>query len=122
MYAKALVRKKAAPVNTRLVNRNVAAPHGRTSMRLEPEVWESLREVCLREGITVEEVLIRVTSHKETYNLTSALRAFLVTYFRDAATEAGHKAAGHGGTELIDGLRMPPGKRRAGRASSNGTS
>ncbi|MBC7637762.1 MAG: ribbon-helix-helix domain-containing protein, partial [Acetobacteraceae bacterium] len=32
---------------SRLINRNVIAKSGRTSMRLEPELWDALREICL---------------------------------------------------------------------------
>ncbi len=35
---------------SRLVNRNVVAERGRTSMRLEPELWDALLEICGREG------------------------------------------------------------------------
>ena len=38
-------------VPTRLVNRNFVADRGRTSMRLEPELWDALLEVCQREGL-----------------------------------------------------------------------
>ena len=34
---------------SRLINRNVVAERGRTSMRLEPELWEALLEICGRE-------------------------------------------------------------------------
>jgi len=35
---------------SRLINRNVVAERGRTSMRLEPELWEMLTEICEREA------------------------------------------------------------------------
>jgi hypothetical protein len=37
--------------------------------------------------------------------LTSALRTYLLNYFRAAATERGHAAAGHGGNERLRGMR-----------------
>ncbi|MGI4976341.1 MAG: ribbon-helix-helix domain-containing protein, partial [Janthinobacterium lividum] len=36
---------------SRLVNRNINATAGRTSMRLEPEFWDALREICQRESL-----------------------------------------------------------------------
>ena len=30
---------------SRLINRNVVAERGRTSMRLEPELWDALAEI-----------------------------------------------------------------------------
>ena len=52
-------------VGSRLINRNVNATSGRTSMRLEPEVWEALREICLREGCDLGELIQRIDSLHE---------------------------------------------------------
>ena len=45
---------------SRLVNRNVIAGRGRTSMRLEPELWEALHEICQRERIGLGELVRRI--------------------------------------------------------------
>lgn len=81
---------------SRLVNRNVVAGSGRTSMRLEPELWEALIEVCQREGQDLHTLIRSVNSARATGGRTSAVRVFLLHYFRSAATEAGHAAAAHG--------------------------
>ena len=81
---------------SRLVNRNVVADTGRTSMRLEPEVWEALGEICDREGRDLHELIRGVDSLREWGGRTSAVRVFVLQYFRAAATEAGHAAASHG--------------------------
>ncbi len=66
------------------------------SLRLEPDLWDSLAEAARREGLTPGEVAARPEAERSEGGRTSALRAFLMTYFRQAATETGHKAAGHG--------------------------
>ncbi|MGH7154115.1 MAG: ribbon-helix-helix domain-containing protein [Acetobacteraceae bacterium] len=81
---------------TRLVNRNVVAGGGRTSMRLEPELWEALMEICRREEVDVHQVIRRVDDMRHDGGRTSAVRVFLLQYFRTAATEGGHAGAGHG--------------------------
>jgi predicted DNA-binding ribbon-helix-helix protein len=81
---------------SRLVNRNVTAARGRTSMRLEPELWEALEEVCLREGLSVGEVVRRIEGSNRPGGRTSAVRVFVLRYFREAATSGGHASAGHG--------------------------
>ena len=81
---------------SRLVNRNITALNGRTSMRLEPEVWDALREICLREGIELRDLIQRVEETTDEGGRTSAVRVHVLQYFRAAATEAGHRAAGHG--------------------------
>jgi predicted DNA-binding ribbon-helix-helix protein len=94
-------------VPSRLRNRNVPAPLGRTSIRLEPESWDALRELCLREGISEAKALVRADEIGGEGGFTSAVRMLLITYFRAAATEDRHKAAGHGGAERLEemGLR-----------------
>jgi predicted DNA-binding ribbon-helix-helix protein len=97
-----------APVSTggatvtvsRLVNRNVVAERGRTSMRLEPELWEALLEICGREGRDMSSLVRQVEQNGHAGGRTSAVRVFVMSYFRDAATEAGHIACGHGAIAL----------------------
>lgn len=79
-----------------LVNRNVVAGSGRTSMRLEPELWDALAEICNREGRGIHELIRSIDGQRERGGRTSAVRVFVLKYFRAAATEAGHLAAGHG--------------------------
>ena len=81
---------------SRLVNRNITATAGRTSMRLEPEVWEALREICLRENKDLRELIRAVEGGASTGGRTSAVRVHVLQYFRAAATRDGHLQAGHG--------------------------
>ncbi len=81
---------------SRLVNRNVVAGSGRTSMRLEPELWDALLEICQRESRDMHDVIRSVDAARAAGGRTSAVRVFVLQYFRAAATEAGHAAAGHG--------------------------
>ena len=81
---------------SRLVNRNVITGNGRTSMRLEPELWTALLEVCQREGHDVHALIRAVDAARHAGGRTSAVRVFLLQYYRSAATESGHAAAGHG--------------------------
>jgi predicted DNA-binding ribbon-helix-helix protein len=89
------VKGVAVPAS-RLVNRNVITEGGRTSMRLEPELWEALLEVCQREGRDVHALIRAVDATRHAGGRTSAVRVFLLQYYRMAATETGHAAAGHG--------------------------
>jgi len=85
-------------VKSRLVNRNVVAERGRTSMRLEPELWDALYEICQREGIGVGELIRQIEAKGHAGGRTSAVRVHVLQYFREAATQEGHVAAGHGGS------------------------
>ena len=79
-----------------LVNRNVTIGRRRTSLRLEPAMWDALEEICRREAMTQHELCAMIDERRQASSLTAAIRVFIVTYFRAAATEAGHASIGHG--------------------------
>ena len=83
-------------METRLINRNITATRGRSSMRLEPEIWAALQEICQREQMGIADLVQSVEAKLPVGGRTSAVRVFAFEYFRAAATEAGHAAAGHG--------------------------
>ena len=91
---------------SRLVNRNITAGSGRTSMRLEPEVWDALREICLREGVELRELMLTVERGATSGGRTSAVRVHVLRYYREAATDAGHVAAGHGTSNATGPLHI----------------
>ena len=80
-----------------LVIRNVKVHGHRTSVRLEPQMWDSLTEICRREFCTPDDVCSYVAERKPTDDsLSSSLRVFMLDYFRKSSTERGHVSAGHG--------------------------
>jgi len=90
-----------------LSNRNVTVNGRRTSMRLEQEMWEALREICRREDLTVHELCSLIDDRRGLSSLTAATRVFTLMYFRAAATDEGHATAGHGkriNRELLERL------------------
>ena len=68
----------------------------RTSLRLENDVWEALEEICEREDMTVHEVCTLIDQRRKGSSRTAAVRAFILRYFREAASDIGHSHAGHG--------------------------
>ncbi|MEQ1652525.1 MAG: ribbon-helix-helix domain-containing protein, partial [Hyphomicrobium sp.] len=83
--------------STSLVSRNVTIAGHRTSVRLEPDMWAALKEICRRERASMHEVCTTVAQHKQqNSSLTAAIRVFIMAYFRAAATDDGHQKAGHG--------------------------
>lgn len=92
-----------------LVSRNITVVGRRTSVRLEPEMWSALREIAKREGCKIHDIcsLIHLRKNPDT-SLTAAIRVFLMLYYRAAATDEGHRRAGHGSFEhMLQRARMP---------------
>ncbi|MBU6507112.1 MAG: ribbon-helix-helix domain-containing protein [Alphaproteobacteria bacterium] len=79
-----------------LVNRNVTVEGHRTSIRLEPAMWEALAMVGKRENKSLNELVTAIARSRNQSTLTAAIRVFLLTYFQAAATDEGHLRAGHG--------------------------
>jgi predicted DNA-binding ribbon-helix-helix protein len=65
-------------------------------MRLEPEIWDALRDICLRENVELRDLIQRIEPSAGEGGRTSAVRVFVLQYFRAAATDGGHLQAGHG--------------------------
>ena len=65
-------------------------------MRLEPELWDAMREICQREGQDMGQLVRRIEMIGHSGGRTSAVRVFVLEYFRQASTEAGHAGANHG--------------------------
>jgi predicted DNA-binding ribbon-helix-helix protein len=95
---------------SRLINRNVVAARGRTSMRLEPELWDALLEICERESQDMSTLVRQVEKAGHAGGRTSAVRVFILAYYRTAATEQGHGLAGHG---MLPRSRLPRTTRAA---------
>lgn len=79
-----------------LINRNVTVAGHRTSIRLEPVMWEALHQICRREGKALNQLVTEIDRDRAESSLTAAIRVFLLRYFSAAATDEGHRLAGHG--------------------------
>ncbi len=64
--------------------RNVRIRGMRTSMRLESAFWLALREIAARTGESVPALCERILRGSHRGNRTSAVRVFVLDWFRDA--------------------------------------
>jgi predicted DNA-binding ribbon-helix-helix protein len=65
-------------------------------MRLEPELWDMLSEICEREALDIGAIVRQIEAAGHAGGRTSAVRTYIANYFYAAATESGHISAGHG--------------------------
>lgn len=69
--------------NTALRSRNLIGRQGRTSIRLESTLWEAFDDVRNQLGMTSRELSLFVDQHRPAgVSFTSAIRIFLVNFFR----------------------------------------
>jgi len=69
-----------------LINKNVMVGGKRTSMRLEPEMWDALNDICRYENLKTSKICTLVNQRRSGASLTSAMRVFIISYFRAAAS------------------------------------
>ena len=95
------------PTNSTLVSKNVTVDGHRTSVRLEPSMWTSFTEICRRERASLHTICSAIAQHKPAgTSLTAAIRVFIMSYFRAAATEEGHTKSGHGQGPATNAVQM----------------
>lgn len=71
---------------TALLCKNVKIHNRRTSIRLEPEMWNALKEVAGIEHCSIHDLCGAVHDLKEEgMSFTASLRVFLMEYYRSAA-------------------------------------
>ena len=87
-------KKKAKP-KARMRTFNVRVSGHRTTVRMEPEIWDAFNEICQREDCTLDDICASLNKVRGRSSLASALRVFIVTYFRRLVAEVGHAKAGH---------------------------
>ncbi len=90
-----------------LLSRNITVMGKRTSVRLELEMWNALKEIARRENCSIHDICSLISMRRGNSSLTAAIRVFLMLYFRSAATEEGHARAGHGRFEkMVERARL----------------
>lgn len=67
------------------VKRSLTIAGHRTSISLEEDFWTALRDVARAEGKPVAALIFEIDSTRGTTNLSSAIRVFLLAYFRTRA-------------------------------------
>lgn len=74
-----------------LISRNVTVGGRRTSIRLESDMWDALREIGQRETMSAHQLCTLVKERRRESSLTAAVRVFIMSYFRTAAGRNGHE-------------------------------
>jgi predicted DNA-binding ribbon-helix-helix protein len=94
-------RRTVEPGESSLIIRNVVVAGRRTSVRLEPMMWESLREIARQRGMTLHELVTEIDRERTTSSLTAGIRVYIVAFYRSVATATGWAGLG-------PGIRPPP--------------
>ncbi len=72
-----------------LVTHNVIVGNRRTSVRLEPAMWDALRDIVRRQQVTVHDLVTDIDRGRTASGLTAAIRVYIVDFYRTAALHGG---------------------------------
>ncbi len=76
-------RDNDVPPST-LVIRNVVVAGRRTSVRLEPAMWEALHDIARRMELTIHDLVTDIARQRTASSLTAAIRVYIVDFYRAA--------------------------------------
>lgn len=69
-----------------LITKDIYIPR-RTSIRLEAEFWDGLADIASAEGVKLDVLTTRIANNRTTGTLTSAVRVFVLEWFRKQTKE-----------------------------------
>jgi len=72
-----------------IVKRSIEIAGHRTSVTLEDAFWNALREIADARGQTLRALIAEVDARRGRNNLSSAIRLFVLDYYRAASGKTG---------------------------------
>ena len=84
--------RKRLSASSSLVIHNVVVAGHRTSVRLEPVMWEALQEIARQQDTNINQLVTEIGRRRNSSSLTAAIRVYIVDFYRSAAAQAGQAA------------------------------
>jgi predicted DNA-binding ribbon-helix-helix protein len=81
-------------MNSPVQKRSVVVAGHKTSVSLEQEFWEGLKEISRARSTSLVETLDGIASNRADGNLSSAIRLFVLDHYRTQSERTGHRSAG----------------------------
>ena len=74
--------------------RNVVVGGHRTSVRLEPVMWDALQDIARARGLRLNDLVTEIGEQRRAASLTAAIRVYIVDFYRNAAARRTRRARG----------------------------
>jgi predicted DNA-binding ribbon-helix-helix protein len=85
-------------MKSRVVKRSVVVAGHKTSVSLEDAFWIGLKEISGERHVTLSELVAAIDSQRQHGNLSSAIRLFVLNFYRAQVSEP--KEQNNGGNEM----------------------
>jgi predicted DNA-binding ribbon-helix-helix protein len=81
-----LLIRKASIVASPVGRRTVTIAGRKSSVTVEDEFWRAVREIAAIQNIGKSELVSRIHKDRQNKNLSSAIRVFVLDFYRQAAS------------------------------------
>jgi predicted DNA-binding ribbon-helix-helix protein len=71
-----------------VVKRAISIRGRNSSVSLEEPFWSGLKEIAAERGVPLNELVAQINEARETFNLSSAIRQFVLAYYQQGADES----------------------------------
>tara|TARA_R110002096_G_scaffold90764_8_gene205686 strand:- start:1090 stop:1947 length:858 start_codon:yes stop_codon:yes gene_type:complete len=78
---------------SRLAMRSVTINGRRTTMRLEPSMWNAIRRIAEDQSLSVNQICSKIDSSRGEMSMTAAVRSYIVSYLQQVPTQADQASA-----------------------------
>ena len=85
-----------------IVKRSIVVAGHKTSVSLEEAFWNGMKEISGLRSMTLSELVREINNNRQQGNLSSAIRLFVLDYFKNRAAAPSRE---RGGSALQDPLR-----------------
>jgi len=75
-----------------VVKRSIVVAGHKTSIAIEDAFWKALKEISAERGVTLSVLVTDIDAERRHDNLSSAIRVFILEYFRSRVTPAREQA------------------------------
>ncbi|HEY6995690.1 MAG TPA: ribbon-helix-helix domain-containing protein [Xanthobacteraceae bacterium] len=82
-----------------VVKRSIVIAGHKTSVSLEDAFWKGLKEIASERGMTLSELAAAIDSERQQGNLSSAIRLFVLDFYRNRPSE--HKDGRDGSRDVL---------------------
>ena len=93
--------KRGAIMKSLVVKRSIFLASHKTSVSLEDDFWNALKEIAGNRHVTLSELVGSIKAQRQNSNLSSALRLFVLEYYQS-------KSAKKLGDEMLGEHSVPP--------------
>jgi predicted DNA-binding ribbon-helix-helix protein len=66
-----------------VIKRSIVLAGHRTSVSLEDQFWATLKEIARERDVTLSDLITTIDVHRRHANLSSAIRLFVLSFYRD---------------------------------------